>query len=335
MKLRYTSIPLALLIAACGASTPSPELVDARTQYEQAQAAPSSQLALDSLYEAKKSLDEAEEAHQESPNSYEERSKAYIAARKAELAVAKAGIAQAGKSKTEHEQALVSRQGDMIDSSRKDAQQSQKQVEQTRNALTSQTQQLRRTEAELEKERLAREQAQKEARAALQSLQDVARVKSEDRRTTISLDGSVLFLVGQSTLLPIANHTLDRVAKTLTDLEPGSTLRIEGHTDSQGSADNNMELSRQRAQTVADYIIRKGVPAKDVEVAGMGESQPVASNDTPEGRANNRRVEIIVQHQQPSSQGTQQQGTQQQGAQQQGAQQQSSSATGGSPAAGQ
>ena len=173
MKLRYTSIPLVLLMAACGGSTPSPELVDARTQYQQAQAAPSSQLALDSLYEAKKSLDAAEAAHKDSPNSYEERSKAYIAARKAELAMAKAGIAHAGKVKQESEQNLVSRQGEMLDESRRDVQQTQAQVEQTRNALTSQTQQLRQTEAELDKERKAREEAQAQTQAALQRVQTV------------------------------------------------------------------------------------------------------------------------------------------------------------------
>jgi OOP family OmpA-OmpF porin len=76
-----------------------------------------------------------------------------------------------------------------------------------------------------------------------------------------------------------------------------SAMRIEGHTDSTGPEAYNLELSQRRAQAVADYIVSQSynITAADIEVAGMGESDPAASNDTAEGRATNRRVVIMAE----------------------------------------
>lgn len=73
---------------------------------------------------------------------------------------------------------------------------------------------------------------------------------------------------------------------------PGMKVEIQGHTDNIGSAAYNMKLSQRRAQAVADYLISHGIAASRVTVKGYGFSRPVASNDTPEGRALNRRVQI-------------------------------------------
>jgi OmpA-OmpF porin, OOP family len=74
-------------------------------------------------------------------------------------------------------------------------------------------------------------------------------------------------------------------------------MRIEGHTDSTGPESYNLELSQRLAQAVADYIVSQSynVKASDIEVVGMGESNPAASNDTTEGRAENRRVVIMAE----------------------------------------
>ena len=70
---------------------------------------------------------------------------------------------------------------------------------------------------------------------------------------------------------------------------------VEGHTDSQGSESSNMELSERRAQSVRDYVVSRGVPSDMITAKGVGQHRPVSDNTTAAGRANNRRVEIIVQ----------------------------------------
>ena len=69
---------------------------------------------------------------------------------------------------------------------------------------------------------------------------------------------------------------------------------VEGYTDSVGSDATNQKLSKDRAESVRAYLVSKGVPSEKITSVGKGEANPVASNDTPEGRANNRRVEIVV-----------------------------------------
>ncbi|HTV17486.1 MAG TPA: OmpA family protein, partial [Polyangiaceae bacterium] len=159
---------------------------------------------------------------------------------------------------------------------------------------------LERMKSELEEqkravatEREARLAAERNAAAALQSLDEIARVKEESRGIVITLSGSVLFATNAHTLLPIAKEKLREVARAL--LEQGaSSIVVEGHTDSRGSADKNQQLSLLRAREVRGFLISQGIPTSSIEAEGVGEERPVASNETAEGRANNRRVEIIV-----------------------------------------
>jgi hypothetical protein len=78
---------------------------------------------------------------------------------------------------------------------------------------------------------------------------------------------------------------------------------VEGHTDDRGSDATNQQLSQKRADAVREYLESRGVPAERMRSVGRGESNPVASNDNPEGRANNRRVEIIVERASSNAQG--------------------------------
>jgi outer membrane protein OmpA-like peptidoglycan-associated protein len=75
---------------------------------------------------------------------------------------------------------------------------------------------------------------------------------------------------------------------------PGLTLQVEGHTDSVGSDEMNQRLSEMRAGAVRDYLVEQGVQAETVTSRGFGKTKPVATNDTAEGRAQNRRVELVV-----------------------------------------
>jgi len=109
----------------------------------------------------------------------------------------------------------------------------------------------------------------------------------------ITLDDHVNFEVGKATLLPDSLPLLDDVAKVLTDA-PNMKLRIEGHTDSDGSEDLNLKLSQERAESVRAYLIRKGIDGSRMKAIGFGETRPIDTNRTPAGRANNRRVQFDI-----------------------------------------
>ncbi len=104
--------------------------------------------------------------------------------------------------------------------------------------------------------------------------------------------GDVLFDTNAATLKPGAALTIDRLSKFL-DQNADTRVIIEGHTDSQGPDAYNEELSRRRAQAVADDLVRRGVASSRLEVIGRGEGYPVADNSTSAGRQQNRRVEIV------------------------------------------
>ena len=150
--------------------------------------------------------------------------------------------------------------------------------------------QLKESQAQVDSEHQARLVAEK---SALDALGKIAAVKQEARGMVITLSGSVLFASGKSRLLPGAEQRLDQVAQALATSD--RTILIEGHSDSQGSPSGNQRLSSARAQAVLDYLVPRGIPAGRIHAVGLGASKPIADNATAEGRANNRRVEIVVE----------------------------------------
>ena len=114
----------------------------------------------------------------------------------------------------------------------------------------------------------------------------------------ITLQGNVLFASGKAELLPGSQQQLTQVADALKEQEDKSIL-VEGHTDSRGSEATNMDLSRRRAEAVARLFVSRGVPEERIKAEGLGPSRPIADNASAEGRANNRRVEVIIQNQEP------------------------------------
>ncbi len=103
------------------------------------------------------------------------------------------------------------------------------------------------------------------------------------------------FQFASEQLTDSASGSLLRVGR-LIDLVQPSRVRLIGHTDSQGDDEANRRLSQRRAQAVRDWLVRnRGLPAARTLVEGRGEDQPIASNDTPEGRRANRRVEVILE----------------------------------------
>ncbi len=110
----------------------------------------------------------------------------------------------------------------------------------------------------------------------------------------ISLRGAINFDTAKADIHPDSFHVLDQVAAMLLSHPEVGKVRVEGHTDSLGSAQLNRTLSQRRAVSVVQYLIRKGVPRERLEAAGYGPERPVASNLTPLGRAKNRRVEFTI-----------------------------------------
>ena len=110
---------------------------------------------------------------------------------------------------------------------------------------------------------------------------------------TLDMPGNVTFALNSAQLNPQFDPVLDKVAATLVEYNQ-TMIQVAGHTDSTGSRDYNMKLSEQRAMSVKNYLASRGVPANRMVTVGAGPDYPVASNDTPEGRAQNRRVEITI-----------------------------------------
>jgi outer membrane protein OmpA-like peptidoglycan-associated protein len=123
-----------------------------------------------------------------------------------------------------------------------------------------------------------------------QQLADL-QAKKTDRGMVLTL-GDVLFDTGAATLKPGADLVLGRLA-TFLNANPQTKIIIEGHTDSRGSDEYNEALSERRAQAVATALTERGVSPDSFRTMGRGKAYPVASNDTPEGRQQNRRVEIV------------------------------------------
>ncbi|MCE8018966.1 OmpA family protein [Halomonas sp. MCCC 1A11036] len=108
----------------------------------------------------------------------------------------------------------------------------------------------------------------------------------------VTLDSEVTFAFDSDEIRPGAHQTLDQVATTLRE-NPNLRVRIEGHTDSVGSAQYNEGLSQRRADSVRDFLASRGIAENRMTTRGFGEERPIATNETDEGRAQNRRVEIL------------------------------------------
>jgi outer membrane protein OmpA-like peptidoglycan-associated protein len=146
--------------------------------------------------------------------------------------------------------------------------------------------------AEAERVRSAAENAAK-ARLELLGRLDAALPTRVTERGLVSEIGGVQFATGTANLSGAAREALARFSGIVASY-PGLRFNVEGHTDNVGSATANNELSLRRAIAVRDYLISQGVAASTIDVAGLGSSRPAADNSTADGRAKNRRVEIVV-----------------------------------------
>ncbi len=118
-------------------------------------------------------------------------------------------------------------------------------------------------------------------------------------QTRIEILDRVYFVTNRARIQRRSNALLNNIADVMRAHPEIEKVRIEGHTDDRGKDDYNMELSQKRSEAVAEYLIKRGVDRSRLEAVGMGETEPVASNETNEGRAANRRVEFEIVGQAP------------------------------------
>ena len=104
---------------------------------------------------------------------------------------------------------------------------------------------------------------------------------------------NVFFAIGSAELRPESQAELNRL-KQLMDENPQMKIRINGHTDNEGSDSENLQLSDRRAKSVRDYLISKGIAVNRLDSRGYGETLPIADNNNPQGRQQNRRTEFVV-----------------------------------------
>ena len=121
----------------------------------------------------------------------------------------------------------------------------------------------------------------------------IAVSQTADNQLMLNIPSDISFAVGRSDIQPNFAPVLDQFAMGLRN-NPYSDVRIVGHTDSTGSEAVNNPLSVDRAASTRNYLVNRGVDGRRIAIDGMGERYPIASNDTAEGRARNRRVEIFV-----------------------------------------
>ena len=123
------------------------------------------------------------------------------------------------------------------------------------------------------------------------SPQDIAKALQKDGKVVIS--GGILFQTDSATLSPTAENVVTRISDTMKQ-NPNLKVAVVGHTDSTGDFNYNIRLSERRAKAIVQALVKDGVAADRLAAVGVGPLSPAATNDTAEGRAQNRRVELVL-----------------------------------------
>jgi len=252
-------VAVALLAAACASTPETPQgAVQARADLTQLQSDPKlGTLAPEAIREAEAAVIAAEAPPRDTD---EVTHLVYLAQRKVQIAKA---VAEARYAEDQRAAIVAERE---------------------KMRLEARTREVQEARAEAD---TARQQA-----SSLQAEIDAMHAQPTDRGLVLTL-GDVLFATGRADLKPGTVADLTQLV-TFLNKYPERTLTIEGHTDSVGGEDYNLGLSQRRADAVRSYLMQQGIDGSRITTKGMGESVPVASNDSEGGRQQNRRVEVIV-----------------------------------------
>lgn len=300
------------LIAGCGPSRVAKEQLDtARKTYAQAKADPEvAALAPVQLAEAERAVREAEQAGRSSDMLH----LGYLAEQKSRIAmtVAEGKAAERDAQKLNTETAELIAQKQRLDRQRElERRQALTDAERARLSAAEEAERAARARLEAEEARLAaRTEAERAALAAKEAeearlareadvealMQELSELKAQQTERGIVLTmGDVLFAFGKADLSPKAHRSVDKLAAFLQKY-PNRSVLIEGHTDSVGSEEYNLGLSRRRAESVKAKLALDGVDPGRITTMGYGKKFPAFSNDTAANRALNRRVDVIILH---------------------------------------
>jgi outer membrane protein OmpA-like peptidoglycan-associated protein len=281
------SVLAPVLALACTTERPTPKtLVDARAEVLRAQDGFAMRLDPTDAHEASVALQRAEQAWRDAPDDPSTDDLAILADRWARIAEAQAGVLQAQLDSQHSADALAALKAQRM-------QAAQAQLAATKDALGATEMQLRdqRATDAVQAQRL--QELETRLKDARDTIAKIATVKDDERGMVISLPGEVLFKTDKFDLKPAALAKLDQIANALRSKD--QPFVVYGYTDGVGTREHNMDLSDKRAQAVRDYLVSKGLPKDTVTSEGKGPDDPVADNGSVEGRAQNRRVEIVVQ----------------------------------------
>jgi outer membrane protein OmpA-like peptidoglycan-associated protein len=269
IALATTILTTTIAALGCGPGRPPPELVDARAVYARARRGPAPEADPVGLAEAKRSLEAAERAQADHAGSEEAKNLAYIAQRKALLAETNARTAIA-EAQEQQAIALVER------------------VERQRLGR-------RREDASSAERRDADRKARAGALDALEALSAIAAVREGPRgERVVTLSGASLFETKKAALMPAGRQRLDQVARVLRAVD-GRRVQVVAYADDAGDEASDEALARRRAGAVRDYLVSRDVRPETLRAEGHGPDEAVATDEGDGGRAEKRRVEIVVE----------------------------------------
>lgn len=258
----------AVVGAGCASTAPNPAVEEARVVYQKAQRDP--QVVANApvaLEQAKEVLEEAERLWQANGDPAEIDNLAYIATQRVAIARERAKLNAA-------EEAIA-----------------QAEMQRTAVLLESRTNEAERRAREAELATLQADEAVARAQVLAAQIEELE-ARNTDRGLVLTL-GDVLFDVNQAQLKSGGLRVVERLGQFL-QAYPTRNILIEGHTDSTGAEGYNQQLSERRAATVRAALIARNISPLRIDIIGFGERYPVATNDTPAGRQENRRVEVVI-----------------------------------------
>ena len=295
-------LPLAVL-AGCASSdleqAAKAQLAKAQTAYRQAQSDPNVQAhAQLQLADAQKAVQAAEQA----TNLEDMQQLGYVAEKKAQTASVIGAIRKTEQDTQmmgrETQDILLQKRDRELKAARADADQARAAAEARARDAEAKAREAEQARTQAEQARVAAETARAQAdaeqakNAAL--LKELSDLKGQQTNRGLVLTvGDVLFATGKAEVAAGGMRSIDKLAEWLKK-NPTRNLLIEGHTDNTGPEDFNQKLSQQRAEAVRDQLVSRGVPADRITTKGYGPKYPVVANDTPSGRQQNRRVEVVV-----------------------------------------